>query len=202
MFEKIFLANNAVYIAKLSENDPDAPGKWTATGAQFQHPYVFKTLFSKEKIEFNDLTEIKNVNGKIFLDFVDENKEEELEALEKEYKKNQTKFKKGTLSDTDWEKIKDEYEPKIEALHHYSFIGKVGKFCPVKEGCKGGYLMRQDNNGKYSFISGTKDWRWKEASTIKELGIENQINMDYFNKLVDDALTDMSKFEGADWFQD
>lgn len=202
VYEKIFLANNAVYIAKLSENDPEAPGKWTATGAQFQHPYVFKTLFSKEKVEFNDLTEIKSVNGKIFLDFIDENKEEELEALEKEYKKNQTKFKKGTLSDTDWEKIKDEYEPKIEALHHYSFIGKVGKFCPVKEGCNGGYLMRQDNNGKYSFVGGTKDWRWKEASTIKELGIENQINMNYFNKLVDDALTDMSKFEGADWFLD
>ena len=32
-------------------------GKWTATGKQFQVPYVFKTLFSHEKIEFEDMCE-------------------------------------------------------------------------------------------------------------------------------------------------
>ena len=63
-YEKFCLVNDAVYIAKYQD------GKWTATGAQFQHPYVFKKLFSKEQIEFIDLCEIKSVTGEssLYLD--------------------------------------------------------------------------------------------------------------------------------------
>lgn len=44
-------------------------GEWTATGKLFQTPYVFKTLFSKEPIEFEDLCEVKEVRGSaIYLD--------------------------------------------------------------------------------------------------------------------------------------
>ena len=44
-------------------------GEWTATGTQFQVPYVFKTLFSHEDIVFNDLCETKSVSkGAIYLD--------------------------------------------------------------------------------------------------------------------------------------
>lgn len=69
VFERICLVNNAVYIAKLAEDDPEAPGQWTATGAQFQVPYVLKTLFSKEPIVFEDLCETKEVKGSaIYLD--------------------------------------------------------------------------------------------------------------------------------------
>lgn len=69
IFERICLVNNAVYIAKLAEDDPEAPGQWTATGTQFQVPYVFKKLFSKEPIEFADLCETKEVkNSAIYLD--------------------------------------------------------------------------------------------------------------------------------------
>ena len=61
-YEKFCLINDAVYIAK------DANG-WTAVGAQFQHPYVFKELFSHEPLIFNDLCETKNVvKGRIYLD--------------------------------------------------------------------------------------------------------------------------------------
>lgn len=67
-FEKICLVNDAVYIAKLADDDPDHPGQWTATGAQFQHPYVFKKLFSKEDILFEDLCETKSVTSAIYLD--------------------------------------------------------------------------------------------------------------------------------------
>ena len=56
-YERMCLVNNAVYIAR--EQD----GTWSPTGAQFAHPYVFKTLFSKEKIEFKDLCEAKSVSG-------------------------------------------------------------------------------------------------------------------------------------------
>ncbi len=62
-YDKFCLVNDAVYIAR--EDD-----KWTAVGAQFQHPYVYKTLFSGEPIEFNDLCETKQVTqGAMYLDF-------------------------------------------------------------------------------------------------------------------------------------
>lgn len=68
VFEKICLVNDAVYIGKLAADDPDAPGEWTATGAQFAVPYVFKKLFSKEPIEFDDLCETKSVSTTIYID--------------------------------------------------------------------------------------------------------------------------------------
>lgn len=43
-------------------------GEWTATGAQFQKPIVFKKLFSKEEITFADLCETKNVTSAMYLD--------------------------------------------------------------------------------------------------------------------------------------
>ena len=51
-YEKMCLVNDAVYIAKYADT-----GEWTATGAQFAVPYVFKTLFSHEKIDFDDICE-------------------------------------------------------------------------------------------------------------------------------------------------
>lgn len=68
-FERFCLVNNAVYIGLLAENDPDAPGEWTATGTQFQVPYVFKKLFSGEEIEFADLCETKSVKTTMYLDY-------------------------------------------------------------------------------------------------------------------------------------
>ena len=81
-YEKMCLVNNAVYIAKymdadkckdqygyIPEKNEKKGGKWTATGAQFKIPYVFKTLFSKEPIQFEDLCETKSVSkGAIYLD--------------------------------------------------------------------------------------------------------------------------------------
>ena len=61
-YEKMCLVNDAVYIAKVKD------GEWTATGAQFAHPYVFKTLFTKEVIEFKDMCETKSVTTAIYLD--------------------------------------------------------------------------------------------------------------------------------------
>ena len=74
-YEKMCLVNNAVYIAKymdadkckdqygyIPEKNEKKGGKWTATGTQFQIPYVFKMLFSKDPIIFNDLCETKSVS--------------------------------------------------------------------------------------------------------------------------------------------
>lgn len=80
-YEKMCLVNNAVYIAKYAKKDycmtaygyiPEKNEKheseWTATGAEFQRPYVFKTLFSKEPIEFKDYWETKEVSTAMYLD--------------------------------------------------------------------------------------------------------------------------------------
>lgn len=65
-FEKFCLVNNAVYIAKFK--DGKHAGEWTATGKQFAVPYVFKKLFTKESIEFNDMCETMSVATAIYLD--------------------------------------------------------------------------------------------------------------------------------------
>lgn len=63
-YKRMCLVNDAVYIAKKSD------GSWYAVGAQFQHPVVFKTLFSGEEIEFKDYGEAKSVQkGAMYLDF-------------------------------------------------------------------------------------------------------------------------------------
>lgn len=61
-YDKFCLVNDAVYIAR--EGD-----KWEAVGAQFQHPYVYKTLFTKEPLVFQDYCETKSVTqGSIYID--------------------------------------------------------------------------------------------------------------------------------------
>jgi hypothetical protein len=63
-FDKFCLVNKAVYIAH-ERNDG-----WEATGTQFAVRYVFKKLFSKEKIEFADMCEAKEVQGAaMYLDY-------------------------------------------------------------------------------------------------------------------------------------
>ena len=64
VYDRMCLVNDAVYIAKKDN------GEWTAVGAQFQHPYVFKTLFTGDEVEFDDLCETKSVaKGSMYLDF-------------------------------------------------------------------------------------------------------------------------------------
>lgn len=74
-YEKFCLVNDAVYIARAGD-------KWTAVGAQFAHPYVFKALFSNEEITFDDLCETKSVTqGTIYLDFEMEDHEPTTENM-------------------------------------------------------------------------------------------------------------------------
>ena len=85
-YDKMCLVNDAVYVAKYASNEacmdinnyiPSANAKhwkkhsypWTVTGAEFAVPYVFKTLFSHEPIEFYDKCETKSVSTSMYLDF-------------------------------------------------------------------------------------------------------------------------------------
>ena len=70
-YEKMCLVNDAVYIAKLKD------GEWEATGKQFAEPYVFKTLFSKEPLIFEDYAQVKQVQTSLYLDFNENLKDDE-----------------------------------------------------------------------------------------------------------------------------
>lgn len=65
-YAKMVLVNKAVYIAKYKFPHE---GEWTATGKQFQEPYVFKKLFTKEPIEFEDYVQTKQVKTAMYLAF-------------------------------------------------------------------------------------------------------------------------------------
>lgn len=72
-YDRMCLVNDAVYIAKYDDKGVRNKGgkyanKWTATGAQFAQPYVFKTLFSHEPITFKDKCELKTCQTAFYLD--------------------------------------------------------------------------------------------------------------------------------------
>ena len=76
-YAKMCLVNDAVYIAKVKEADGEPVNYWSATGAEFQHPYIFKYLFSKEPIVFEDMCETKTVTSSLYLDMNEDLGEDE-----------------------------------------------------------------------------------------------------------------------------
>ena len=210
-YERMCLVNDAVYIAKYASEETckelygyvpgdnkEHPSQWTATGTQFQVPYVFKTLFSREPIEFDDMCETKSVSkGALYLD-----KNEELpdvSGYEKELSKLEDKYKKGQLSDMLFESECSKLNDLIEEGHSYHFVGKVGQFCPIKDGCGGAVLYRQQDD-KYYAAAGTTGYRWLESAMVKELGKESDIDKSYYMKLVDDAVDTISQYGDFEWF--
>ena len=151
-YEKFCLINDAVYIAKKD-------GEWTATGAQFQHPYVFKTLFSHEPLEFKDYCETKSVSqGVMYIDF-------------------------------DWDKplaLVEGEDPAGLSTGRMQHVGRTGSFVPVKEG--GGVLYRVKDD-KFYAVTGTKGYHWMEAEVLKKSEGEKTDNIDlsYFEELAQDA---------------
>ncbi len=197
-YDRICLVNDAVYIAK-----DRADGHWTATGTQFQVGYVFKKLFSKEPIEFYDLCETKSVKkGKIYIDmnegyqdvtFWEKLKDIRSKNIEKLSKKDKKIFDEySNLSD-------DQINEYISQGHNYMFIGKIGLFCPMKENSGGGILYRY-KDGKYFSVTGTKGYRWLESEVVKNLHLEDQIDLSYYDKLVDDARESIAFFGDFEWF--
>lgn len=206
-YDRMCLVNDAVYIARY-KNDDGIPGKWTATGAQFAVPYVFKKLFSKEPIEFEDMCEAKSVSTALYLDMnegltVQTGAEKELEA----------RYKTGCVEESDYIGhvnpdyamiTNDELRDLIATGHNYIFVGKVGQFCPIKPGHGGGELLRETTdkygNIKYSSAGGAKGYRWLESETVKVLGKEDSIDRSYYDKLVDAAAEVISQYGDVYWF--
>ena len=84
------------------------------------------------------------------------------------------------------------------------FVGRVGRFCPIKPGCGGSELLREskdkDGNIKYGAAVGTKGYHWLESEMVKAFGKENDIDRSYYDKLVDDAVATISKYGDFEWF--
>ena len=172
-FEKFCLVNDAVYVAKFK--DGKHAGEWTATGAQFAVPYVFKKLFSKEPIAFEDMCETKSVSTALYL------KEPE------------------SIIDLDTGK-----EIVLGKSDEPDFVGRIGLFCPIKPGRGGKELLRvskdKDGNVKYDAATGTKGYYWLESEAVKTLGKEDDIDRSYYDKLVDNAIETISQYGDFNWF--
>lgn len=173
-YSVICLVNDAVYIARsplsFSIGKDDISGdpivrvvddevvigrdKWSAIGAQFAHPAVFKTLFTEEELVFDDFCETKEVTSgtSLYLDF----------------------------------NYKDRTENKIDDM---IFVGRTGRFVPVKEEFGGGILYRV-KDGKFYAATGTKGYLWKEANMTSY----DEVDLSYFETLSDKAIATINKF--------
>ncbi len=198
-YDRMCLVNDAVYIAKYK--DGKHAGEWTATGTQFQVPYVFKTLFSKEDIAFEDMCETKSVSSSLYLDMNEDlpDVSEQEKGLEKFIKRCKDAGIIPDLSGNSGDGELDGLIAQIAKGHNYIFIGKVGSFCPIKEGCGGGLLMRE-KDGKYYAATGSKGYRWLESEMVKELSKEADINRSYYDNMVSDAVDTISQYGDFEWF--
>ena len=177
-YDRICLVNDSVYIAKYATEEQckkmygyspdectDNGGKWTATGTQFQVPYVFKKCFSHENIDFSDLCETKEVKTAIYLDM---------------------------------------NEGLPEGERNLKFVGKVGLFCPIKDGKGGGELVKsskkKDGTVGYDAVVGTKGYRWLESEDVYTLNKQKDINTGYYDNLVNEAIEEISKHGDYTWF--
>ena len=193
-YDRMCLVNDAVYICKYKGGKKD--GKWDATGTQFQIPYVFKTLFSKEPIEFEDMCETKSVTSSLYLD-MNENLPD-VSDLEKELAKLNTKLRKGEILEKEYEVQAAVLEEQIAKGHDYQFVGRVGNFCPILPGHGGGLLVRE-KDGKYYAATGSKGFRWLESETVRGAN-EEFIDRSYYNNLVDDAIATINNYGDFEWF--
>lgn len=201
-YDRMCLVNDAVYIARY-KNEDGTPGDWTATGTQFAVPYVYKKLFSKETIEFEDMCETKSVTSALYLDMNEDLPdvsayESELEKLDKKYRDAEGNYPSDIVDHA------ADLRNRIDEGHNYHFIGRVSAFCPIKPGCGGGELLREakDKYGdvKYASATGAKGYRWLESEMVKELNKENDIDRSYYDTLVDGAVETISQYGDVEWF--
>jgi hypothetical protein len=179
-YERMCQINDADYVAKYADHQwcesiysyiPGDNAKaakkgkwWTATGKQFQIPYVFKTLFSKEPIEFEDFCETKEVKTAIYLDMNESLPEGEHDHYFIGKVGNFCPIKPGkgggVLVKT---KKTDDGETKYDSV--------TGTLKPDKT-----------------------PYRWLEAETVKLLGKEADIDKSYHRALVDKAVDFVSQY--------
>jgi hypothetical protein len=79
-----------------------------------------------------------------------------------------------------------------------TFVGRTGRFIPVASG--GGELVRRDAAGKEFAVTGTKGYRWLESDAVKAAKLEPEVDLTYFEKLVDKAKETIGQFGNFEEF--
>ena len=72
------------------------------------------------------------------------------------------------------------------------FVGKTGRFTPVKEGYDGGVLYRV-KDGKAYAVAGTKGYLWAKSSVAEEYGMD-AVDASYAESLASDAKKKINSF--------
>lgn len=117
-YKKFALVNKSTYVCQ------DQDDKWSATGTQFQDPYVFKTLFTKESLDKEDFfvtKEVKNASVHLGETFI--GRLAEVYASESGQEMFRvTEDKKGSISGTKgyrWKLSKDFTDRKDIDMNYY-----------------------------------------------------------------------------------
>ena len=179
IFDRICLLNKSVYVCKYTDDKENGKmaGKWDSVGKQFGRtrergtPYVFKTLFSHEPIEFRDVCEAKSASTALYLDMN--------EGLP-EGESNRRFIGKTGL-----------FTPVVDGAGGGELYRKSGE---DKYDCVAGTSKPKEKGKKVSL------YRWHESSTIEALNMYNKIDYSYYNRLVDEGIEDISKFGDFELF--
>lgn len=78
------------------------------------------------------------------------------------------------------------------------FVGRIGTFVPVNKGTKGAGELMRVVDGKAYAVTGTKGYLWLRENDAKKLG-EGCVDMSYFDKLEQDAIAQIERFENLEW---
>lgn len=211
-YSKLCLINDTDYVARFmmptecqkifgtvpKENEENA-GTWTSTGAQFSRPIVFKTLFSKQQVEFKDLCEIKESQTDMFIDINEGLPDVSLYEAELTERRKANTVKSKRLNPDLAKFTDDELIRLIEPGHNYKFIGKVGHFVPMLPGHGAGQLVVK-RNGKHDAVNGTKGYLWMDASLVKGTDLEQYVDMSYHRSLVDSMKEAIEEYCDFEWF--
>jgi hypothetical protein len=166
-YDKFCLVNDAVYIARYGWTpDGEKVGKWVAVGAQFQHPYVFKKLFSQEPVSWEDMCETKQVSkGSIYIDF---------DAVQKPMFQD-----KG-----------------LPGMHFVGRIGRFIPVTPESGGgiLYRVYTNPADGETRKYAVAGTKGFFWLDANVAKEMETEVEIDESYYEDLLTQAYKAIEKY--------
>lgn len=165
-FERFLLVNDAVYVGKLKD------GTWDARGAEFIHPYVFKSLFSKEPIIFEDMCETKQVQTEMYLDF-----NENIGDKHRYHFVGKIGSFVPVKAGSGGGLLMRVADPDVEVITEEIISEEV----------------------KMSAVTGSKGYRWKEAEVIKDDYI-SQIDESYYNTLVTNVKNHISEFCDYDLF--
>ncbi len=170
-YDRFCLVNDAVYIARYGWAAKEKLiGKWYAVGAQFQHPYIFKKLFSKEAVTREDLYETKQVTkGAIYIDF---------DAVQKPMFQSRG----------------------IEGLQFIGRIGRFLPVTPESGGGILYRVAEVDGEMKRYAVSGTKGFCWMEAGVAESLGGKIEVDQSYFETLLRQAYVAVEKYGDVEAF--